>query len=63
MSDFSDILEYEDEDFEKINLPYGFYKIYCSSKKDTNSGFSFDVFFYQVESLSTNNNLNELIHL
>lgn len=34
ISAFSDVLKYEDENFERLNIPFGFYEIYCSSKKD-----------------------------
>lgn len=63
ISAFSDVLEYEDEDFEKRNIPFGFYEIYCSSKKDSDSEFTFDIVFHQVESLFENNIVNQLVHL
>ncbi|MDY6900691.1 MAG: hypothetical protein SWZ49_21825 [Cyanobacteriota bacterium] len=63
ISAFSDVLEYEDEDFKKLNIPSGFYEIYCSSKKDSGSEFAFDIVFHQVESLSENNIVNQLISL
>ena len=56
----SDILKYEDEDFERINIPSGFYKLYCTSKEDTGSESAFNIFFHQVENLS---HVNELVYL
>ena len=63
ISAFSDVLKYEDEDFEQLNIPVGFYQIYCSSKKDNGSEFAFDIIFHQVESLSDNNIVNQLVCL
>lgn len=63
ISAFSDVLKHEDEDFEQLNIPVGFYQIYCSSKKHNGSEFAFDIVFHQVESLSDNNIVNEIIRL
>ena len=61
VSSFSDILEYEEEDFEKINIPCGFYELYCISKEDTGSESAFSIFFRQVESSSASTDINELV--
>lgn len=63
ISAFSDVFEYEDEDFEKLSIPSGFYEIYCSSKKDSDSEFAFDIIFYQVEILSDNNTVSQIVRL